>query len=181
MVMKKFSQQLLGVCLTAYMLPAAGQVNPIHDAYIGAGILPWQYEGAGEDVDAIGGRLVGGVMFTDHLGVEAHFAWMGEENTASRRTVELDSVDSVFVRINRALNEDFSLYALAGYSSVQMVIRPRFASDNDESPSASGVSIGLGGQWQLDQQWSLALDAVDYASEPGFDFEALGATLRWHF
>ncbi len=178
---KKPSQALLGVCLSAFMLPSAAQVNAIHDAYVGAGILPWQYEGAGEDVDAIGGRLVGGVMFTDHLGVEAHFAWMGEENTASRRTVELDSVDSVFVRINRSFGEDFDLYALAGYSSVQMVIRPRFASDNDESPSASGVSIGLGAQWQLNRQWSFALDAVDYASEPGFDFEALGAALRWHF
>ena len=172
---------LLGIGLSALIVPAVGQANPIEEAYIGAGLMPWQYEGAGEDVEAIGGRLVGGVMFTDHLGVEAHFAWMGEEDTASRRTVELDSVDSVFVRINRRFGEGFDLYALAGYSSVQMVIRPRFASDNDESPSASGVSIGLGAEWAIAPQWSVALDAIDYASEPGFDFEALGATLRWHF
>ncbi len=171
----------LGLGLSALFLSTAVSASPIDEAYIGGGVMPWEYEGAGEDVDAIGGRLIGGVMFTEHLGVEAHFAWMGEDNTRSQRTVELDSVDSVFVRINRRFGDGFDLYALAGYSSVQMVIRPRFASDNDESPSASGVSIGLGAQWRLEEQWSVALDVVDYASEPGFDFQALGATLRWHF
>ncbi len=171
------SLALAGLLATA---PVAAR-SVIHDAYLGAGVMPWSYEGAGEREEALGGRLMGGVMFTEYLGVEAHFGWLGEADTDSQRTVELDSVDSVLVRLNRPVSERLDLYALAGYSSVRMVIRPRFASDNDESPNASSVSLGLGAQYRVQDDLSVGLDAISYASDPGFDFLALGATLRWHF
>ena len=151
------------------------------DAYLGAGVMPWAYDGAGENEEALGGRLIGGVMFTDYLGVEAHFGWLGEADSASGRSVELDSVDSVLVRLNRPLTPAVDAYALVGYTSVRMVIQPGAASDNDEAPSASGVSVGLGAQIRVAPDLSLGLDAMSYASEPDFDFQALAATLRWHF
>ncbi len=153
----------------------------VEDAYIGAGVMPWTYEGSGEDIDAIGGRLTAGVMLNEHLGLEAHFGWMGEEDSGTDRTVELDSVDSVFVRFNRSFSEGVDVYALAGFSSVRMVLRPFTIAGTDEAPSASGPGFGLGAQFKLDDQLSLGIDAINYLSEPDFDFVGLGASLRWHF
>ena len=159
----------------------AADARFIQEAYLGAGVMPWSYEGSGEDTDAIGGRLVGGVMFSDYLGVEAHFAWMGEDDSGTDRTVELDSVDSVLVRLNRPLNDTFDVYALAGFSSVRMVLRPFTIAGTDEAPSDSGVSFGAGSQFRFAEDFSVAVDAVSYLSEPDFDFMALSASLRWHF
>ena len=160
---------------------AVGAANLIDEAYVGAGIMPWSYQGSGEDVDVIGGRLVGGVMFNDYLGVEAHFGWLGEDDSGNDRRVELDSVDSVLLRLNRPLNAAVDVYALAGFSSVRMVLRPFTIAGTDEAPSASGVSFGAGGEFRLNAHFSVAVDAVSYLSEPDFDFTALGASLRYHF
>ena len=163
------------------VMAGAAEANLVKEAYLGAGVMPWSYEGSGEDTDAIGGRLVGGVMFNDYLGVEAHFGWMGEDDSGTDRTVELDSVDSVLLRLNRPLNEAFDVYALAGFSSVRMVLRPFTIAGTDEAPSGSGVSFGAGSQFHFAEDFSVAVDAVSYLSEPDFDFMAIGASLRWHF
>ena len=171
---------MLAGALAVAGTPATG-ANFIQEAYLGAGIMPWAYEGSGEDIDAVGGRLVGGVMFSDYLGIEAHFGWMGEKDSGTDRRVELDSVDSVLLRLNRPLNDTFDVYALAGFSSVRMVLRPFTIAGTDEAPSDSGVSFGAGTQYRFAEDFSVAVDAISYLSEPDFDFMAVSASLRWHF
>ncbi|MEX0383829.1 porin family protein [Spiribacter pallidus] len=169
------------VLATALGVSAVSEAQLIEDAYIGGGLMPWQYEGAGESEGALGGRLMAGVMLNDHLGFEAHFGWMGEEDSGNDRTVELDSVDSALVRLNRPVNPRADLYALLGFASVRMVLRPLTIAGTDEAPSASGVAFGAGAAYRIADDWSVSVDLMRYLSEPDFDFEAVTGSVRWHF
>lgn len=43
------------------------------------------------------------------------------------------------------------------------------------------MSFGAGSQFRFAEDFSVAVDAVSYLSEPDYDFMAVSASLRWHF
>lgn len=163
--------------------PAEGSVyeDLLFETYVAFGALAWSYEEPDlEEAKGWGGRITGGVLFTDNLGIEAHFAQGGDETVDFGRTrVEFEGLDSVMLRLNAPFYFVHT-YALAGFSVADMAIIPEDMSLAD-SPSASGFSYGLGLELRTPESYALTADYIRYLSDSGFHFEASSVSLKWRF
>ncbi|MBK1725734.1 outer membrane beta-barrel protein [Halorhodospira neutriphila] len=154
----------------------------LFEGYFGAGPLGWEYQDYEiEEARATGGRLMAGVLFNEHVGVEAHYA-EGGTDTVDYETVnvEFEGLDGVFLRLNAPL-WFIHTYALAGFSVVDMAIVPEENISLADAPSASDLSYGLGVELRTPESYALAADYVRYIDNSGFLFQAGTVSLKWRF
>jgi len=173
------SSSLLVAVLSLWISPPSQASSILEEWYVGLGAMHWGYEERDLPRETTwGGRLMGGVMFTRHVGLEAHFG-MGGKYTVDRIDVELDSVDSLLLRLNAPITSWFQPYVLTGFSQTQIVINPEDVDATTEN--ASGLSIGAGFEVRVRGGFALSVDGIRYQDEPGFTFQAATATLKWRF
>ena len=170
----------ISALLAAFLVAPTAQAQSIlEEWYIGAGATRWSYDEP--DIprhEAWGGRLMGGVMFTRFLGLEAHLGKGGEQQV-DQFTVELDQLDSLLVRLNAPLLQSLHIYALGGFSQTQVVVR---SDDTDATvETGSGLSLGAGVELRPTDGFAIAIDAIRYNDEPGFEYQAATASVKWRF
>ncbi|MDX1588867.1 MAG: outer membrane beta-barrel protein [Oleiphilaceae bacterium] len=185
--MMSFQKLPLILSLSALPLLASAETDAkskfrfIHEAYIGIGPMGWYYDDDSlPSSTATGGRLSAGVLITDRIGVELHLGMIGENRlTEERVTVELDTVDSVLLRLNGPAFPGLNFHALAGFSTAQIIITPEEVEGSAES--ASGLSFGLGMEFRPGDRYAVTVDYVRYLSEPDFVFQAVTGTFKWRY
>lgn len=165
--------------LVALGFPGSASADVLEETYVGVAPMGWEFEERELDpARDVGGRITGGAMFTPYLGVEAHFG-MGGKTEVDSIEVELDSMDSVLLRLNAPLHWSFQTYILTGFSTATMVVTPETVDGSSET--ASGFSLGVGAELRTPRRFALSIDAVRYLDEPGFMFQAATISLKWRF
>lgn len=173
---------------------AAADDRIIEEAYFGIGALGWEYNTRDtRAASAFGGRLTAGAMFTEYIGIEAHFALGGSSVVDTRDTypeatveeidVELNNLDSVLLRVNAPLRNWVHVYALAGFSQVEVVRveDPDSFEGETEDLSEAGFSAGVGLEYRTRERYALTLDYVRYLHPSDFEFHGVSTSIKFRF
>lgn len=136
--------------------------------YVGLGMSAVSARDSSLDMDftssEIGQDRLANVTFLLGYNLNEYFAVEGRYTTtfSNEDLVELDGL-SVFVKPQYPLSEDFSVYALLGYGSVQMdgVGSAKGRVDVDDS----GFQWGLGASYAFGDNYTIFVDYTSLASE----------------
>jgi len=170
----------------------AASAHALEEIYFGIGALGWENQQDGlEDARSAGGRLTAGALFSPRIGIEAHFGKGGSDTVETRADyrepdvdetdVEVSNLDSVLLRLNAPLMGWFHVYALGGFSAVEVIETPDSPFEEAEEFTESGFSFGVGLEIRTPERYALSIDYVQYISEPGFDVAGASATVKWRF
>ena len=147
--------------------------------YVGMDAMNWFYdEDGGEDFSSLGVRGRLGLQLTPQFSLETHLGASGTDRSSGERR-ELDWLYAVLARGDLPITRYTSLYGVMGVAGVE--ISGRDAGGNSFSESDSGVSIGLGLDFQVAEGAHLNLDYIRYLDASEFDFSALSVGARWTF
>lgn len=147
--------------------------------YVGMDAMNWFYdEDGGEDFSSLGVRGRLGLQLTPQFSLETHLGASGTDRSSGERR-ELDWLYAVLARGDLPITRYTSLYGVMGIAGVE--ISGRDAAGDSFSESDSGVSIGLGLDFQVADGAHLNLDYIRYLDASDFDFSALSVGARWTF
>ncbi|MGM0449506.1 MAG: outer membrane beta-barrel protein [Pseudomonadota bacterium] len=171
---------LTGASLSTPAL-ASDNMRITEEFYVGIGPSYWYYtEDELDAANAVGGRLMAGALITERIGVEGHFMMSGSDRLEEDRVdVDLESLDSLLLRLNGPVFSSLHFHALAGFSTAEVIVDPDEVDVTSES--ASGFSIGAGFEVRPVEGYALTVDYVRYLSEPNFTFQATTASFKWRF
>ncbi len=147
--------------------------------YIGMDAMNWYYdEEDGRDFSSLGVRGRLGLKITRNFSLEAHLGASGTDRSGGERR-ELDWLYAGLARGDLPITRYTSLYGVMGIAHVD--ISGRDDAGNSFSESDSGVSIGVGLDFQVNNGTHLNLDLIRYIDASDFDFSALSVGARWTF
>lgn len=153
----------------------ATQVAAQDRFYVGMDAMNWFYdEDGGEDFSSLGVRGRLGLQLTPQFSLETHLGASGTDRSSGERR-ELDWLYAVLARGDLPITRYTSLYGMMGIAGVEI------SGGNSFSESDSGVSIGLGLDFQVAEGAHLNLDYIRYLDASDFDFSALSVGARWTF
>lgn len=153
---------LAGATAHAQSSPMNYQPSP----YLGGDALFWEQDNDnGDDADAIGLRVRGGVAFNDYLALEGHLGTGGSDGD-----VELDYLAGAYAKGILPVAPEFRLYGLAGFTEVD--------ADVD---TESGFSYGAGAEYDVAPNLAVGADYMRYLDESNstFDAASVGVTFRF--
>jgi opacity protein-like surface antigen len=112
----------------------------------------------------------GGYRFTDHISAEAHFLTSGSSDGGNKLQTGL----AAFVRADLPVGQNFSIYGLLGYGSIDFSV----AGTKDTYASQA---YGAGITYALSQMTALNLDYISYANSKGLTMCSLNAGVMYSF
>lgn len=123
------------------------------------------------------------------LGIEAHVAFgvdlisdEAEENVGTdivNTTAETDIVYGLYVRGNAPISEELTVYALLGFGAAEVTID--FDNGDKVELDESGLSYGVGVQYDLDESLAFGLDWVAFDLDDEVNFQTLNAGVIYKF
>ncbi len=165
----------LGLSAVAVAAPAESQDR----FYLGMDAMNWSYdEEAGRDFSSLGVRGRLGIRLNPTFSFEAHLGGTGTDRSGSERR-ELDFLYAGLIRGDLGITRYTSLYGVMGAAGIEM--SGRDADDNSVSVRESGVSLGIGLDFNLSPGASLNIDYMRYIDSSDIDFSAISAGARWTF
>lgn len=136
-------------------------------------------------IESAGVRAVGGYMFSDIFGIEAHVASGGTDDTtlgAEDAEAELNKMFGAFAKLNLPLNVmgvGLDVFGLAGYGYGRLDI---LAQTTKTTISENSFAWGAGADVALiPDRLYLTADYIDYISRTGIDGSAASLGLRLAF
>ncbi|MBU1667429.1 porin family protein [bacterium] len=115
-----------------------------------------------------------GYNVSNYLALETRAGVGLKKDTVSQGESQWQSLFGVYVKPKINLNKNMELFGLIGYGAVKQKI-------NSSTIHANGSSYGAGASYHLNQDWSMAVDAVRYASEDDYDVDAYALGLEYRF
>jgi len=115
------------------------------------------------DVTSLG--VVGGYYFNNYFSVEGRLGMGVGDDTQTVPgfgdvTLEMDTMLGVYAVGHLPLSEQFQLYGLAGLTSASSKFKsPGFA---DSSEDETGLSFGVGAEFDMTKNWSLAFEYTSW-------------------
>lgn len=165
----------LGLAAAVAATPAASEDR----FYLGMDAMNWAYdEDAGRDFSALGVRGRLGVRLSPMFSLETHLAGTGTDRSGDERR-ELDFLYAALIRGDLGITRYTSLYGVMGAAGIEM--SGRDADDNSVSVRESGVSLGIGLDFNISPGASLNVDYIRYVDSSDLDFSAISAGARWTF
>jgi OOP family OmpA-OmpF porin len=110
----------------------------------------------------VGLRIGGGYRFTENWGVEANYAQSGKSTSVA-------GADYKFTALQLAatgtypINNQFDVYAKLGFSANKFDVTPSVASN-----SKTSFLYGVGGQYNINQQWGVRLEYENLGDTTNF-------------
>ena len=192
---------LLGCALTALSANAVAAADKTGRSYVGVGytMLTVSPEGGPDlDLGALGVR--GGYFFNKYFSVEGRLAFgvaddsisetvdVGSGPETATLTLDLDYSLGVYAVGHIPLTEQFQLYGLAGFTKHEVTLEACAASVGCDSESFddSDFSYGVGAEYDMTKNLSLALEYTVYFSDGDidglkYDTDGIGIALNYNF
>ncbi len=136
----------------------------------------------GSDLDEEG-------KYDDMLGIEAHVAFGVDvvsdeaeeivDNEIVNTTADTDIVYGLYVRGNAPISDSLMIYGLLGYGAAEVTID--FDNGDKVELDESGVSYGLGVQFDLNETLALGVDWVAFDLGDDVDFYTVNAGVVYKF
>lgn len=177
----RFTKLAIAFMVAAALPQVAGAQAPAN--YVGLDLLSFTADSNTVD-ESLGGVAVKlGRDFTNFFGVEGHVGMSDEEEAAGFR-YQIDYFASLFGRFNLHLNNNVSLYAMAGGSYVKTSGSATFPApvgavslvDDD-----AGLAYGAGVQAFGDEDLSINLGWVRYLHTSDATLDAFNVGLTYYF
>jgi len=144
----------------APVLQIEPQEEEVKDFYAGLGISVGQVKSHvyGRDtVVGITGKV--GYNFSKYLAVE----FRGSKGVREGDQLGLDYSYGLYLKPQYPVNEELSIYALAGYAQTKISFENEVAFNgiSNDYTTQNGFSYGLGLDYKLNEEWSLFVDVMN--------------------
>lgn len=148
--------------LAASALLLALNVNAAEPFYLGAQVNYINGDTGYGDVNPMALSINGGYQLNPNIALEARIGVGVTDDTVIGVDVELDQYYAGYVVGSYPLSKEFSVYGMVGFSDVEIT-----ATANGRSASASddGISYGLGGVYNFNNNIGLNLEYVLLAED----------------
>lgn len=142
---------------------AASAYAAVPGGYVALDLQNWSATNTGAlGNPSVGLRIGGGYRFTENWGVEANYAQSGKSSSVA-------GVDYKFTALQLAatgtypINPQFDVYAKLGFSANKFDITPSVPSN-----SKTSFLFGVGGQYNINQQWGVRLEYENLGDTTNF-------------
>lgn len=147
--------------------------------YIGASVAQASFDGETNGNVLKNGHPVGiigkvGYDFSNYLGLEARVGLGIKKDTIGQSENRWESLWGAYLKPKVNLTKQIKAFGVVGYGAVNQKI-------NNNSVNSDGFSYGVGASYDVNQDWSVVVDAVRYATEDNHDVDAYALGLEYRF
>ncbi len=147
--------------------------------YIGVSVAQASFDGETNGNVLKNGHPIGlmakvGYDMSTYIGLEARVGLGIKKDTIAQAENKWENLWGAYLKPKVKLSKKIEAFGLVGYGAAKQKI-------NNSSISNNGFSYGAGASYDVNQDWSVVVDAVRYATEDNHDVDAYALGLEYRF
>jgi opacity protein-like surface antigen len=120
-----------------------------------------------------------GKEINPNLSVEGRLGIGIADDTAGITTLETDSILGIYAIGRLPVSKDFDVYGVLGYTRIELTLT--ISGLGSVSSDDTDISYGLGGEFRVDDKWSVNLEYMNYYDEGIEEVTALSLGANYRF